>query len=326
MAKNYIKKAFVSGIGVMGRRHVVGLINSGYYVEIFDLNLSNFSLVKEELKKLNLNNEKVLKVKKPSGKYHLAFFSETADVRLDNFENFLKTAEAERYLLEKPLTSNPKKLNRYIEIANKNNILEKIFVNLGQRNWKHINTISEYCLNESEIVMTINCGAMGLGCIGVHYIDNFLFISNDYTAKVSWAKILNKKIESPRGKSFIDYGANFVLEGSKSTLFMSMSSESSSHLLMTLRGKNFKAYLDYTQMKFLLLKRDNKSKLPLTRYGAEYKLILDEKLILDPLEKMTEKWVKKQIKLPSLLSAMHSHKLVFDILKFGGEPEPYRFT
>ena len=41
---------------------------------------------------------------------------------------------------------------------------------------------------------------------------------------------------------------------------------------------------------------------------------------------MTEKWVKKQIKLPSLLSAMHSHKLVFDILKFGGEPEPYRFT
>ena len=128
--------------------------------------------------------------------------------------------------------------------------------------------------------MTINCGAMGLGCIGIHYIDNFIYTTGEAKTNLVGVNCL-KKIKSPRGKNFQDYGANFVLENRKGTMFGSMSSQSSSHLIMSVRGKNFKSYFDYTRMRFTLLERSQNSKLPLHRYGLDYKIIKEEKILLD---------------------------------------------
>ena len=131
-------------------------------------------------------------VNRPAYNYRIAIFSETADIRFKNFSNFLSQSNAKKILLEKPSTSNPKELALYLKVSKKFNLLDKVFVNLGQRTWKHINSIADYCKGEEEIVMTINCGAMGLGCIGIHYIDNFIYTTGELKTRLSWSKLFKK--------------------------------------------------------------------------------------------------------------------------------------
>ena len=169
------KKAFISGLGSMGRRHLKGLIKLGCQVEAYDPNHKMFEIAKSELKKENLNFENLNKVDKPAVDYDFAIFSETASSRFKNFKLFTNISNSKKILLEKPLSSDPRETKAFLDIAKNKNIENHIEVNFTRRSWPHIKQISEYCKDEEEFIMTINGGAIGLGCNGIHYIDNFIF-------------------------------------------------------------------------------------------------------------------------------------------------------
>lgn len=320
------KKAYLSALGIMGRRHLKALIKVGCLVEVYDPNINAFEIAKSELLKEGLDCTKLVSVSKPSGKYNFAIFSETALSRLNNFKFFLDNAQADKILLEKPISANPKEFKEFLELAQRKGMGDNIQVNLIRRSWEHIRKINEYCKNEKDFVMTINGGAIGLGCNGIHYIDNFILFSGNEMPVVKWVKLSKNIIESGRGKHFHDYGGNFVIETSRGTLMASITANSSSNILMTVKGKHFMIYLDYNDFSWKIFERNKSVNLPLYRYGAEYEIIENGNFEIPTVDFLIKEWTKGTVELPNLKTSLLSHKLLENILTSGGIAPPYNFT
>ena len=84
------KKAYLSSLGSMGKKHLLALISMGYEVEAFDPSLEAFNTSKVNITENGLCAKKLRSVNESIGSYDIAIFSETADKRFRNFENFWK--------------------------------------------------------------------------------------------------------------------------------------------------------------------------------------------------------------------------------------------
>ena len=320
------KKAFISGLGSMGRKHLKGMIRLGCYVEGNDPNKKMFEIAKNELKKEKLDFENLSRVDYPSEMYDFAIFSETASSRLTNFELFTNKSYAKKILLEKPLSSNPNEIEAYLNIAKNYKIEKQIEVNMIRRSWPHIKKILDYCKNEKEFVMTINGGAIGLGCNGIHFIDNFILFSNNEMPIVNWADISQKFIESGRGKEFYDYGANFVLSSSKGKMLSSITANSSSNVVLTIKGKHFLITVNYGNLTWNIMERRRNLNIPLYKYGSHYKTVKNGTFNIPTIDTFIENWTQNKLKLPNLKIANLSHKCIENILVSCGINPPYSFT
>ena len=321
-----IKKAYISGLGSMGRRHLKGLIKIGCKVEAYDPNETVFDIAKSELKRESLNLENLIKVDRPSENYDFAFFSETASSRFQNFKLFTDKSYAKKILLEKPLSSNPQEINSYLNIAKNKNIDKQIEVNFIRRSWPHIKKIFDYFKNEKEFIMTINGGAIGLGCNGIHFIDNFIFFSNNDAPAVKWVDLSENLIESGRGKEFYDFGANFVITSSKGKLLSSITANSSSNVILTIKGKHFIITVNYGNLTWNIMERRCSLDVPMYRYGLNYETVENGIFDIPNNDTFIKNWTQDNLKLPDLEIANLSHKCIEEILVNGGINPPYRFT
>ena len=325
-SKKHKKKVYLSSLGSMGRKHLIGLLKKGYTVEAYDPDVNTFDKAHKDIQEEKLDNSDLIKVDMPNKKYEYAIFSETVPSRLKNFKTFLNISHAKNILLEKPLSSSPDEYKLFLKLAKEKGIEKNIQVNFIRRSWPHVKKIFDYCKNEDEFVMTINGGAIGIGCNGIHFIDKFIYLSNEEKPILNWVKLSNKTIQSGRGKQFFDYGGNFVLTSSKGAFFASISSNSSSNVVMTVKGKNFIITVDYNDFSWKILERDKYSTLPVYRYGSEYKVIENGFFKIPNVSTFIKNWTEKKISLPNLEIANISHKCLYDILKYGEASYPYSFT
>ena len=84
------KKAYLSSLGSMGKKHLLALISMGYEVEAFDPSLEAFNTSKVNITENGLCAKKLRSVNESIGSYDIAIFSETADKRFRNFDKFLE--------------------------------------------------------------------------------------------------------------------------------------------------------------------------------------------------------------------------------------------
>lgn len=317
------KKAFVSALGRMGRNHARGLAKCGYDLVTIEPDISNIDLFRSELKDSNLDCM-VDFVDRPSSHYAAAIFSETVPSRLTNLKNFIKFAKADKFLIEKPITSDPLELDEFLKLSISEGL--DISVNFSRRAWPHIRTLAKLCHEETSFVVMINGGAVGLGCNGIHFLDMFLDLCGEDVPEIESVSLSDRLIDSGRGKRFKDIGGDFTLRGRRGALYASLSSESSAGVFVTIRGSRFIAYLDYINWSWKLVQRDPSSELPTYRYGAEYRVIDEGHALVPNPSEITERWARGSLQLPSLDRALVAHNLLFDILARGGMNPPYRFT
>lgn len=320
------KTAYLSALGSMGRRHLIGLVKAGFDVDAFDPNIEAQKQAFQELRKNQLEVRKLRITEQIKDKYDVAIFAETAPSRLKNFNKFINISNANKYFLEKPISANPEEAKIFYQLAREKGIDNKIQVNMIRRAWPHIRKINDFCKNEEYFVITVNGGAVGLGCNGIHFLDNFILFSQEETPQIKWVKLNATKVKSGRGEEFEDYGGDFVLETSRGVLLGSLSSYSSSNISMSIKGKNSLIIIDYQQKKWKIYKKNNDSKLPLHRYGADYSIFVDEDLKIPNTSQITADWANGVISLPDLKLSMNSHLTLFELLKVGGVKPPYKFT
>ena len=257
----YTKLAFLSALGSIGKRHLAGLVEAGFDVHSIDPNPLSFLQAKDYLEKLNLDKSKLIKMTNFDQKYKVAVFSETTLHRFKNFKNFLLRSSAEKFFLEKPLSNSLNEVNLILKLAEKHNLKKKIQVSLIRRQWPHIKTIKEFCDKEEDFTLTVNGGSLGLGCNGVHFIDNLIHFSNEECPKIKWVEICKDRVNSGRAQEFIDFGGNFILKTKKGTLFCSLSSKSSANAIMIIRGRHFISKIDYQNKKWEISRRQDNSQL-----------------------------------------------------------------
>ena len=319
-------RAFVSAMGAMGRRHAKGLIRAGFDVITVDPNPAVLDIARRELHEAGLDSRKLRMVDNLTGGFVVALFTETTPDRLANFSRFLEAASADRILLEKPLSANPAEYDQFLKIARTHGVAKITQVNFIRRTWPHLQTLADMCSREKQFSMTLNGGAGGLGCNGIHYLDAFLFLSGEEIPSIRWVALSQNMIASGRGQQFEDFGGDFVLEGLRGRLLASLSADSSAGVVMTVCGEHFMAQMDYVTRQWKVIRRKLESALPYYRYGADYEVIEQGRLKILEMDAVTEAWALGKIQLPLLEQALGAHRLLARVLRAGGAIAPYRFT
>lgn len=318
--------AFVSALGGMGRRHVKGLVRAGFDVVAVDPNPAVLDVARRELQEAGLDSGKLSMVDRPTGRFGVAVFAETTPDRLANFNQFLDIASAGRIFLEKPLAADPAEYDRFLDVARGHGVADVTQVNFIRRTWPHVQHLADMCSREKQFAMTLNGGAIGLGCMGIHYLDTFLCLSGDEMPAVRWAILSDETVKSGRGPQFEDFGGDFVLEGPRGRLLASLSAGSSANVVMTVRGEHFMAQVDYNEMQWKISRRNADSTMSFYRYGADYEIVEQGRLEIPAMDAVTESWALGKIDLPVLEQALVTHRLLDEILRTGGAHPPYRFT
>lgn len=318
--------AFVSALGAMGRRHAKGLVRAGFDVVAVDPNPAVLDVARRELQEAGLESGKLSLVDRPSGRFGVGVFAETTPGRLANFTRFLGAASADRILLEKPLAAVPAEYDQFLDVARAHGVADVTQVNFIRRTWPHVQRLAEMCTQEQRFSMTLNGGAIGLGCMGIHYLDTFLNLCGNEIPTVRWATLSTVMVKSGRGVQFEDFGGDFVLDGHRGRLLASLSAGSSANVVMTVRGKHFMAQVDYNDMLWKIARRKAESTMPFYRYGADYEIIEQGRLEIPAMDAVTEDWALCRIDLPVLEQALVTHRLLDEILRAGGAHPPYQFT
>lgn len=319
--------AYLSAIGVMGRRHLKGLVRAGFDVVAADPDHRAYDVARQELRAADLPSDRLRAADGSTEHFDVAVFCETAPFRLANFRRFLSTASAGRILLEKPLSANPADVDTFLAMADEYGVGERTQVNFIRRAWPHIQTLAALCANEQRFTMTLNAGAVGLANTGIHFLDTFLFLSGEEFPQVVWSALSQEPVASGRGECFKDFGADFVLRGSRGCLLASLEASSSADLAITIRGAHFVAELDYTTVKrWKLVRRKPDSMLPNYRCGDDYEVIEDSLVPVPSMDVLTESWACGTLQLSPLKQAAAAHRLLTDILVAGGAHPPYRFS
>lgn len=317
---------FISGLGSTGRRHLQGVVRAGFDAAVSDPDPAVFDVARRELAAAGLPVDRLRAEHAPRGHFDAAIFCETAPSRLASFQRFLSCASVDRILLEKPLSADPEEWVRFTALARERGVESLTQVNMIRRTWPHVQRLAALCAREREFAVTLNGGAVGIGCAGIHDLDTFLLLAGEEAPDVAWCVLSNTPVASGRGSQFEDFGADFVLRGSRARLLASLEAGSSAGVVMTVRGAHFLAIVDYTGMKWELWERKPGSSLPNYRYGADYRVTEEGALVIPPMDAVTEQWVLGRLHIASLAQALITHQLLDEILRAGGAHPPYRFT
>ncbi len=318
--------AYLSALGMMGRRHLKGLVRAGFTVVASDPNPEVFDIARNELVQAGLSGNQLLAAKKIPAAVDVAIFSETTLSRLGNLRALLSQVQVGRILLEKPISADPAEYSQFLEMARSHGVADRVQVNFIRRTWPHVQRLAEMCSKERHFSMTLNGGAIGLGCMGIHYIDTFMCLSGDERPDVRWATLSSETVKSGRGSQFQDFGGDFVLEGPRGCLLASLAADSSANVIMTVRGEHFMAELDYSEMHWKIERRKPESTLPFYRYGADYEVVEQGRMEIPAMDVVTEAWALGKVDLPTLEHALVTHRVLDEVLQAGGARPPYHFT
>ncbi|MFM6927910.1 MAG: hypothetical protein ACKOX6_05560 [Bdellovibrio sp.] len=322
-------KVFLSSLGMMGRRHLLGALQAGAEVHAFDPSEKSIEAAKEAVQKAtSITGTVIYQTKQPQGgSFDVAIFSETADYRKANFEQFVADNKAKRVLLEKPVTTGWADFEAVMQKASAQ-VGTEFFVNFPRRTWPFYTKLKEQIGKEELIELTLNGGAVGLGCNGIHYIDMFLYLTSHISApvEVAYSKISSELVGSGRGPRFKDYGGHFLLKKGPASFFMSMNPSSTATPIITFKTPHGNMWIDENNYTFRQWNKTAGFEKPNYLYGQDYVVTDEGNVAYRDLISLTKLWVQGEIQLPRLADVEMSHKALFDLLSVGGAQEPYLFT
>lgn len=318
-------KALLCALGAMGQRHLLGLVRAGCDVVGFDPDPDAGRKATETLAQASLPVHRFAWVPAmPSGAFDVAIFSDTTNFRAANVEAFFAHGTAKQVLLEKPLATSEQDIERIRACVARAGV-GSAHVNFARRTWPLFQRLRALCVESRQVTMTLSGGALGLGCNGIHFLDQFEFLCPGFETKAVLSQLSRTAIASGRGKEFSDFGGHFVLERGDHRFLGSLSADSSAGSTLTVRGDHFLAWIDAAQNHELRI-RSASSEKPNYLYGQDYVVESAGKVTPPSLDAVTESWVARPEVLPALDEALGAHRALFSLLKLGGAAEPYHFT
>lgn len=324
-------KVLVSSLGVMGRRHLLGALKAGAQVVGFDPSEASIEKSKEAVVKAGLDVAQIQFVQQlpVSQTFDVAIFAETADFRMPNFMKFIETNKAKRILLEKPVTRGPADLELMgTKIKKLQTEGTQVSVNFPRRTWPFYMKMKEAWSKDAALEMTLNGGAVGLGCNGIHYIDTFAFLTSNISEKfqVLHSSVNADLIGSGRGERFKDYGGTFLLKKGPATFYLSIDPTGTPTPILTFKSKNAVMWVDENNYTYRQWNKTGGFEKPNYLYGQDYTVTGEGAVEYRDLISLTELWVKGELQLPAFDNVIESHAMLFGLLNAANVQEPFLFT
>jgi len=312
----------------MGQRHASGIANIEEVsrISIVDISVEALSSAKETLPASDKFEFLLRDDIGPEYSFDVGIIAATAQNRMESCEFAVKHG-CRHLLIEKPLGQSLSELEELINFFEGTNC--KASVNLNMRVYpdsiklkNDLNTMSQM---RGVKNVTINTGTVGIGANGIHYLDYLVFLSGADSAEIMYGEIDKVTIPSARGPQFKDFGGRVFIKFYRAgelllNAFISIGSKSTVFGGWDIVGAHGRITINESTGKRIDYMRKEDSEMPIQRYNADYQKPVEIPFDSPYLGDLTNIWVRGIIKgeetLPSLKTAVLSHRLMFDWLSF----------
>jgi predicted dehydrogenase len=310
------------GAGRMGLRHLRGVAKEADEISIVYHRRNIDKEVRQVLDdceyKGTLNVVSSIEMAAVRGsKFDAAILSATAEKRSNRFEKVM-ALDIAHILVEKPLEQSRENVHKIRTLANQaksdvrcNNVFREQPI------------FDDFCNADATTQMTVNAGAIGLGCGGIHWIDLALYLSGGEPSQFVHGKLDLLPIGSGRGEKFKDFGGYGLFEfGDGSTLYLRVGAESSASAVCVITQGHRQLVIDHLGGVFVHQRKENENH-PNYLYGQGYVTRQVPNFFNTDVSAQTRLWLQhvkgiRRSKLPTLKEAVRGHELLFDLLETNG--------
>ena len=311
------------GAGRMGLRHLRGVAKEADEISIVHHRRNIDKEVRQVLNeceyKGTLNIVSSIELAADLGsKFNAAILSATAEDRAKRFEKVI-ALDIAHILVEKPIEQSRDNIHKIQALAN------QVQSDIRCNNIFREHPIFDKFLNtNSRSQMTVNAGAIGLGCGGIHWIDLALYLSGGEPGQFVCGKLEHPPIGSGRGARFKDFGGYGLFEFSDgSTLYLRVEAESSASVVCVITQGHQQLVIDHLGGVSSHQRLENTNH-PNYLYGQGYVTQQVANFFNVDASVQTRLWLQhvkgtRRSKLPTLNEAVSAHELLFDLLETNGE-------
>ncbi len=310
------------GAGRMGLRHLHGVAKEASNISIVYHHHNVDDQVHQVLDDCGFQGTvdivpSIEKAVSSGNKFDAAILTATAEYRRNRFEKVL-AMDIAHILIEKPLEQSRDNVLKMQALASK----EKSDIRCNHV-FREQPIFDDFCNTNIGVQITVNAGAIGLGCGGIHWIDLALYLSGSGSGKLVCGKLAKAPIASGRGERFHDFGGYGLFDfGDGSTLFLHVGADSSASVVCVITQGHRQLVIDYLEGVFMHQREEN-SDIPNYLYGQGYATRQDTDFLNIDASAQTRLWLQhvkgeRMSKLPTLNEAVRGHELLFDLLEANG--------
>ena len=316
-----IGSVLLLGAGRMGQRHLAGLQAASVSVDIVD----PAPVARDLARAPGVRVFPSLAGLPVDRRYDAAISSTTAAGRLEDFIQLVRMG-VQNILVEKPLEQSRQRTRDLISAARDSEAA--VWCNHYRRT---LRSFDELRTSPGPYFISVNSGAIGLGCNGIHWIDFALDLSGQGSGKLLFGEIDALPIGSGRGAQYRDYGGRGLFafpDGSR--LYLSSAAQSSAPTVLSVVGPATHWIVDQQSDRAFIHARPAGVTHPTYAYGRDYGFEERHGLESAQLSTLTEAWVaalndSREPPQPRISEVAAAYELLFDLLESGGE-RVFHFT
>ncbi len=326
----------------MGMRHAIGAAKNENIEKILILDINENAL---ENAKDQLTNEKLISkfifgltadLEEIPFTAQVAIIASPAKDRQALCNQMIKKGINE-ILVEKPLGQSYEEVVALADFIDGTGV--NAYVNLNMRLYDSFISLKHDFQNVKQLngykIISINTGSIGIGANGIHYLDMLYFLFDADAAKIVAGEIEKQALPSGRGPEYGDFGGWCTIK-----FFKDNQEVGRAHLSITAQSSVFGGWdiiapyghiiVDEIAQKRVDTIRNEDSKMPIQRYGADYEAPVSRDFISPFLGDLTSIWIDSiadgKSSLPNITESLKVHQLMFDWLSLSVDHKFFPIT
>jgi len=318
-----VTNVLLVGAGRMGLRHLSGVAKEADEITVVYHHQKVDDVVQQVLEDSGFEGKanvvpSIETAATHGAKFDAAILTATAEIRAERFGKVI-SLEIPHILIEKPLEQSRENVLRMHALGK--TVRSDIRCN---HPYREQSIFADFRRSDSAVHITVNAGAIGLACGGIHWIDLALFLSGSATGRFVFGMLDRTPIGSGRGRQFQDFGGcGFFEFDNGSSLFLQVDANSSAPVVCVVTQEHRQLVIDYLNGGASVHQRAGTVDSPNYLYGKGYVSRKDSDFTNIDLSAQTGLWLQhvkgmRASQLPTLDEAVQGHELLFDLLETGG--------
>ena len=308
MVEKIKKSIVIVGCGNVGSRHLQAVVKLPYElrIDVVEMSKKSQEIAESRLNEIKYNKNKIKcfwhkNIESLKGKADLVIVSTTSIGKVELISKLLDIGYS-RFVIDKIVAQSDNEYNFLLNKMNQSNA--KSWVNTARGYFEAYKKIKKYFENTGPIDMAVNAGNKGLGCVGIHFINLFSFLCDQYDIKLNGDFLYNKLLPNKRGDNLVEFAGTIIgLSPNGSSLTITFSPHSDLGQTINIMSKNKQILIDESNEKIYFLNGDTQNEI---KFKNELQSVLTTKIVYDILE-------KDDSDLPTLKESSHVHHELFSI-------------
>ena len=295
------------GCGNIGSRHLESLmkISSSLSIDVVEPNKNAVDKAKKILKEMKpfTKNRKITwheSIKTIKEHKNIAIIATTSNFRQEIVKTLLKKG-TKQMIIEKPVCQSKEEYQKIIESLKKQNCA--CWINTSRRYFESYKKIYQKLKSEDEIHITVIGGKIGLGSNLIHFLDLFVWFSQQKKISLNGEFLDEKLVVNKRGKNFTEFSGTIIGKNKNSTISVTSSNIDHSKTIVEIFSKKIHVIIDEKNEEMHFISKN---------------LIKSEKFVFEPVSNTTTKIIQDIIntnscKLPKIDEQYFIHDETFKV-------------